>query len=369
MNSVLRLQRFALTPRTNGKHFRRPWRRAARRARRGRRRAGIRHRIPAHRAGRIRAGRGNRQGATVGGRHQRAIQREQVAAHAARRRRGVDLRRARFPFRGGDQHFQRAGLAVDADRVAVAQLRQRPAARGFQGDVDRGGDLARCAGQAAVGDQRHAPAWFCSMPSSGVSECISGMPFACGPWKRTTATKSRGSAPAACSLFNACGLSTTTAGASMRRCSGLERGQLEHRAAEIAVQQAQTALRLERVRDRAQHRVVAAGRRGRRVRQRIAVDARFVGVGAHAAGHDGGDVRVHQPGVEQTRGTRTAARRRRRSGSRRLRRSDRTRASSGTARDRVDVLHVSTMPAAARPRPSGWCGWWNRRSRPARRWR
>ena len=28
----------------------------------------------------------------------------------------------------------------------------------------------------------------CSTPSDGVSLCSSGMPLACGPWKRTTAT-------------------------------------------------------------------------------------------------------------------------------------------------------------------------------------
>ena len=35
----------------------------------------------------------------------------------------------------------------------------------------------------------------CSTPSAGVSLCSSGMPLACGPWKRTTATKSRSSSP------------------------------------------------------------------------------------------------------------------------------------------------------------------------------
>ena len=37
---------------------------------------------------------------------------------------------------------------------------------------------------------------FCSTPSGGVSECSSGMPFARGPWKRTTTTASRSSSPA-----------------------------------------------------------------------------------------------------------------------------------------------------------------------------
>src|SRR3546814_6035004 len=36
----------------------------------------------------------------------------------------------------------------------------------------------------------------CSTPSGGVSLCSSGMPIACGPWKRTTATKSFSSSPA-----------------------------------------------------------------------------------------------------------------------------------------------------------------------------
>ncbi|KAG0919758.1 hypothetical protein G6F32_015972 [Rhizopus arrhizus] len=64
----------------------------------------------------------------------------------------------RRPFGGVHQHFQRAGFTIQADHVALADLRQRATARRFRRHVDGRRNLARGAGQAAVGDQRHAPA-------------------------------------------------------------------------------------------------------------------------------------------------------------------------------------------------------------------
>jgi len=63
--------------------------------------------------------------------------------------------------------------------------------------------------------------WFCNMPSNGVRLCCSGMPLARGPWKRSTATKSCGKAPARCSLASCAGSSSTTAGAVIAWRSGL----------------------------------------------------------------------------------------------------------------------------------------------------
>ncbi len=61
----------------------------------------------------------------------------------------------------------------------------------------------------------------CSTASGGVSLCSSGMPLARGPWKRTTATKSRSSSPALKACCSASWLSKTRAGASMTcRSSG-----------------------------------------------------------------------------------------------------------------------------------------------------
>ena len=149
-----RLQRFALTLRTNGKHLpRRPWRRV----RRGERGAVVAEQVfgiafRAHRAGRIWAGCRNRQGATVGGRRQRAT-------ICSARTPGCGLMplaggvastrgRAAPPFRGGDQHFQRpASLSMRiACRRAVSL--NGPHARGFPGDVGsrRGSCLMRWTG-------------------------------------------------------------------------------------------------------------------------------------------------------------------------------------------------------------------------------
>ena len=57
--------------------------------------------------------------------------------------------------------------------------------------------------------------------ASGVSLCSSGMPFARGPWKRTTATKSRSSSPRSNAACTSSWSSNTSAGASITmRSSG-----------------------------------------------------------------------------------------------------------------------------------------------------
>src|SRR5690606_11545292 len=101
---------------------------------------------------------GDRRRALVGRADVGAVVGEQVATQVVRRAAGVGRDFARVPLGRVDQHFQHAGLAVQADDVAVADLADRTAARRLRGDVDRRGDLARRAGQAAVGDQRHLAA-------------------------------------------------------------------------------------------------------------------------------------------------------------------------------------------------------------------
>ena len=86
-----------------------------------------------------------------------------------------------------------------------------------------------------------------STASGGVSLCSSGMPFARGPWNRTTATKSRSSRPALKACCNPSWLSKTSAGASMTCRSSRHRGHLDHRAAQIAGEQPQAAGRAERL--------------------------------------------------------------------------------------------------------------------------
>ncbi len=58
-----------------------------------------------------------------------------------------------------------------------------------------------------------------STPSTGVSLCSSGMPFAFGPWWRTTTTTSPVNSPASKAWTTACWLSKTRHGASTTRCS------------------------------------------------------------------------------------------------------------------------------------------------------
>ena len=77
-----------------------------------------------------------------------------MADVVARQRRTHGL--ARGPCLGIDQRVHRAGIAIDADEVAVAQLRQRAGIGSFRGDVDGRQHLARCTGHASVGEQGDA---------------------------------------------------------------------------------------------------------------------------------------------------------------------------------------------------------------------
>ncbi len=61
----------------------------------------------------------------------------------------------------------------------------------------------------------------CSTARVGVRLCSSGMPLAFGPWKRTTATKSRSSSPRLKAAISSSCSSNTMAGASTVMCWGL----------------------------------------------------------------------------------------------------------------------------------------------------
>ena len=79
---------------------------------------------------------------------------------------------------------------------------------------------------------------------------------------------------------------------------GLDRRDLDQAATQVAAQQAQAAVRLERRRHRAHHRCIGRHRRRRRRRQHAVVQPRLAGECAHAFRHHGGQF-VHQPGIEQ----------------------------------------------------------------------
>ena len=131
-----------------------------------------------------------------------------------------------------------------------------------------------------------------STPSAGVSLCSSGIPFALGPWWRTTATTSRSSSPALEAAGSSAWSSNTRAGASITRCSGRPRPSSPRGRA--SPQHPQAAVGGERRADRAQHarraarRAVTPGRARRRERRRLAV-------ALEPAPADRADVGVQEP--------------------------------------------------------------------------
>jgi hypothetical protein len=96
----------------------------------------------------------------------------------------------------------------------------------------------------------------CSTASGGVSLCSSGMPLACGPWKRTTATTSRSSSPALKAVQRFLAGEDPRRGLDHVAVVGHGRG-LDHGAAQIALQQLQAAGGRERLRPGAARGVAA----------------------------------------------------------------------------------------------------------------
>ncbi len=103
------------------------------------------------------SGRSERTGAMVGTANQLPEPGEKLAAETEFIADEVGISRsAQREFRLRHQHFQRAGVGVEADHVAVADLGDRPAVDRFGRHMDRRRHLAGGAGHAAVGHQRHA---------------------------------------------------------------------------------------------------------------------------------------------------------------------------------------------------------------------
>ena len=143
----------------------------------------------------------------------------------------------------------------------------------------------------------------CSTPSGGVSLCSSGMPLARGPWKRTTATKSRSSSPA----LNARVHRVLVVEHARRRLDrhavlGLDRRDLDRRARpRLPVSSRRPPSALERLGHRAQHRrrrrsAPAPARQASVPSSELRARARSR---ARPSPHDGADVGVQQAGVEQ----------------------------------------------------------------------
>ncbi len=106
-----------------------------------------------------------------------------------------------------DEQLERALDRVQPNDVALADAGDRTAVDRFRRDVDR------CFGtlpdapdmRPSVRSATRKPR-SCNTPSGGVSLCSSGMPFAFGPWKRTTAMKSRLSLPSLKASCSSCWL-------------------------------------------------------------------------------------------------------------------------------------------------------------------
>ena len=79
----------------------------------------------------------------------------------------------------------------------------------------------------------------------------------------------------------------------------LHRRDLDHAAAQIALQQAQATITAERFSDRAQHAGVCALFGHRAPGQGVAIEPGLVGVGRQALAHDGGHVAVQQASAQQ----------------------------------------------------------------------
>ena len=140
----------------------------------------------------------------------------------------------------------------------------------------------------------------CSTPSAGVSLCSSGMPFARGPWLRTTATWSWSRSPRSNASRKCDWSSNTRAGAVTTRCSGATAETLMTARPSGAVEHADAAVGRERGAGRPQHAAVARLALGRPPAQlALVVEVRLVAVAPEAVAGDRVDVRVQQPGVEQ----------------------------------------------------------------------
>jgi hypothetical protein len=259
-----------------------------------------------------------------------------------------------------------------ASRRIMSPLRILAIAAGhrFGRYVDRCGHAAARAGHASVGEQCDAMAAILQHASGGVSLCSSGMPFACGPWKRTTAMKSRLSSPRLNAALDFI-LIVEHDGRRLDEQTVVRYGRhLDHGAAEIAMQHAQAAVGAERFVHTAQHAAIAAFLRYRRPdaacrRRHRAREPSRVGIAVHAVPKM--CVHRHAAGRRSTTDrSGTPCRRLHGTGSRRRSRSDRRAPAAGSRRQRVEIVPAQRCRPPVQSRPDAAGDWSSHRSRASR---
>ena len=206
---------------------------------------------------------------------------------------------AGIPLLVGHQRLQHALLRIQQDHVAGADPAQRPAGQHFRRHMDGGRHLARRARHAAVGHQRdmaagvlqYAQRWrqrmqfrhaigARSLEAHHGDEVTVELSFAEVMQERFLRVEHDG-------------------GRLDHPVLRLDRRDLDHRAAEIARHQAQTAVRRKWVGRRPHHALVAASRQ-RIAPDQLVVDQQRLGrVLAQALAEDGLHVLMQQAGVEQ----------------------------------------------------------------------
>ncbi len=183
--------------------------------------------------------------------------------------------------------------------VAVLHLGQRTAHGGFRGDVDGGGNLARGAGHAPVGDESDLVATVHEHAECGDQGVQFRHPLR--PW----ALVAQHHDDVAVQLTRAEGLGEVGLGGedarggthgTVLRCDGRD---LDDRAAEVSVDHAKPALGGEGVVGGAEHGVVERGRGHVAPGHRVAVQDRFLAVAVQSGACDGLHVGVQQARVQE----------------------------------------------------------------------
>jgi hypothetical protein len=196
-------------------------------------------------------------------------------------------------------HLQLAGSAVHGDQVALLQAGQDAATACLRGDMDGRRELARGARQPAVGDQCDLAALVLHHPQQRRQRMQLGHAIGLRALEAHHRDKVMRQGAGGMQPVQ-CGRCVDHHGwcrdAAMLR---LHRRQLDQPLAQVAFEQAQAALGLERVGDRAQHTGVGAGGGACDPVQALAVQARLLAVIADATRGDGANVAMHQAGLEQ----------------------------------------------------------------------
>ncbi|EAU45919.1 hypothetical protein R2601_21652 [Salipiger bermudensis HTCC2601] len=188
---------------------------------------------------------------------------------------------------------------VDPHKVAVAQSRQRAALCSLGRDVDRGRHLARGAGHAAVGDERHLESPILQHRQRGREPVQFGHAVGRGTLEAhyhdgvlgELAGLERGLHRLLVVEDPRLGLDHVP--------GGIDGGGLHHAVAEIAGELLEPAGLLERVQGRAQDLVVLGLARGVLVDHRAVLQLGLLGVARQPVAGDGADILVQQPRIEQ----------------------------------------------------------------------